>query len=107
MLVDVVLMRDGGKKLPAAKIKAATPIRGRLSIKTRLDQVSPSMSAPSVSVTFAYLFDYLEDDPIAPPLMELREAHVNALDESGFVIVGRESDGLAQAWWCRPSVLKR
>jgi hypothetical protein len=107
MIVDVIRMRARGEKVPAGQLKDVAPIRGRLSIKTR-----PSSSEPAPRVdelaTCARLFDHLDDDPIAEPLLVLLEAHVNDLVGEAFVIVGIERTVIdtherndAQAWWCR------
>lgn len=108
MLVDVVLMRRGGNKLPAEQIKAAAPIRGRLQIYTRPWRETWAPHQPQVLTTFAQLYDHLEDDPIAQPVLKLRDAHVNAWKGSTFVLVGLERSGPelreideAQAWLCR------
>jgi hypothetical protein len=108
MLVDVVKMRAAGKKLPPQEVKAAPAIRARLLIKTRPWREAWAPNVPMELTTFASLFDHLDDDPIAQPLMQLRQAHVNSLDGNGFVIVGLERSGPenherddAQAWWCR------
>lgn len=112
MLVDVVRMRRTGAKRAHGEVKAATPVRGRLRIVTRPWRESWRPHVPTEPTTFVRLFDHLEDDPIALPLMKLRAAHVNALAQVEgallFVIVGIERSGNdlgatdePQAWWCR------
>lgn len=108
MLVDVVLMRRGGVKLPADRIKAADPVRGRLQIHTQPWQESWLPNEPKALTTFAYLYDHLEDDPLAQPVLKLRDARVNSMKGDAFVVVGKERSGPelrevdeAQAWLCR------
>ena len=108
MLVDVVRMRAAGAKIAPEQLKAAVPVRGRLVLSTRPWRETWRPHVPTELTTFAYLFDHLEDDPIAQPMLELRAAHVNRLDLEGLVVVGIERSGdaihpvdEAQAWWCR------
>ena len=110
MLVDVVAMRAAGVKLPAAQVKAAAPVRGRLSIETKPWRETWQPHLQPTDTTFAHLHDPLEDDPLEPQVLApLREARVTRMVGDTFVIVGLERHGiddlrakdLPQAWLCR------
>jgi hypothetical protein len=108
VLFDVVRMRRARVKLNLQEVRDAAPTRARLHVASRPWREKWRPDAPHILTAFAYLFDHLDDDPIAQPIMELRGAHVNRLDAHQLVIVGIERSGQdlrpkdeAQAWWCR------
>lgn len=111
MLVDVVLMRRDGVKLPAAVVKSAAPSRGRLVFVTIPWRGLHEPHNPRADTTFARL---LVDPPPTSAderlhvLPELRDGRFRSWDGDQGVIVGIESSGdfavskeYPQAWWCR------
>lgn len=98
MLVDVVLMRREGVKLPPAALRAATPVRGILRVQTR-PNLSVYPNQPP-TVTTATLTDVAGRHLVPAEQREQRGGQ--------FVVVGREAYGSPgahttrpQAWWCR------
>lgn len=91
MLVDAVMLRDEGKKLPAAALRAAAPLRGWLVIRT---QRTPSGGPPGQDpvVVHAVLVRDPEDTHGAKPGW-LSHAMVTALRNGQLVVAGRESYG--------------
>ena len=96
MLVDVILLRAGGKKLPRASLPP--PIRGELSLT--IDYANPPFRP-----------DLRARVPIAvlagDVYLRLFDARINKIDGGSLVLVGgeaAESEWMPQAWWCRLAV---
>lgn len=107
MLVDVVLLRRQGEKLPKHVIRLATPVRGRLSLATMPWRQIWAPHKPYEATTLARLESAAGTDS-APALPTLHSAHVRSLRDDQLVVVGIETAGEAhkelewpQAWWCR------
>ncbi len=102
MLVDVIRMRREGARIPSETLKAATPVRGHLSVVSRM-----SRSRRQDSVMLALLLDVTSKlEEVLPPLDEVR---LTALRGDEFVLQGFEEvlrgrrlvDNCVQSWWCK------
>lgn len=98
MLVDVVLMRKDGVKLPVADVRAAAPVRGRLRLRRARTSEGVEVEAQLLDPTKIY--------PAA--LAHLEFARVAVLERDTLIVVGLETVGgpadrqqQPQAWWCR------
>ena len=106
MLVDVVQLRYLGEKLPGDRVRAAKPLRGRLT----LHSIRPGThwwerkQVPLLAGLMSTDTDYF----LIPPLDYARVTRIRA---NGMVIVGfqqapnangRQSPVYKQAWWVRP-----
>ena len=100
MLVDVVPLRTEGKKRPAEEVKAATPIRGHISIEpyTREGQIIQAaqlkMGTSPGAMTLLPLLDHVT-------IRRWQGADV-ILQGTEFVRrSGKPGETLPQAWWVR------
>jgi len=102
MLVDVVQMREGGRKLPPAELRAARPTRGILTLDSSL-----AMRSEDQPVVYAMLTNARMSEPLLPAL---RYARVAKLKGNQFVLHGEQiismkpygsSSTWKQGWWCR------
>ncbi|OYV00816.1 MAG: hypothetical protein CFE45_07510 [Burkholderiales bacterium PBB5] len=105
MLVDLVLMRSEGVKLPRTAILAAVPLRGVLRISTYRAGPRAAPGTPVAQTSVA--LERLDGVPGAP-LACMGQAMVTRLTGDTLIIVGLEAHGhptlgrlLPQAWWCR------
>jgi hypothetical protein len=109
MLVDVVLMREEGKKLSPTDVRTRAPIRGHLCITTFRGSSNYGAEAERTDAT-------VTDVPIDPQrpltnliLCALEHVRITRLQGDSFVLAGRERIGvpgsggqeLPQAWWVR------
>lgn len=99
MLVDVVELRHKGQKLPRDYVRLSTPVRGDLSIGTRIGDSAGEL------VPFAFLSEVDSTRTVLPGLdyavcMPMRGDHFLVRGRQEFVDrkVRRE---YPQAWWCR------
>jgi len=103
MQVDVIRLRFKGERLPKQELKVAMPVRGSLSVNTRLGRSSKEQVVIA-TLTGDQLGSY------ALPVLD----HVRLTRMSGdnFILFGWEEVELPvrnvqtfpQAWWCRPAV---
>jgi len=100
MWVDVVCLRRDGMKLPPEDVRAAPPLRARLTVDTvviRGDADLPSRAE------LAHLWD--DATPDGQPLATLECARVSRVGGAGLLVVGvepsRGGPAHPQAWWCR------
>lgn len=104
MLVDVVCMRENGRKLPGDLLRTLRPARGELTIELR------HANNPHGPTPYRYVDASLHAGKSrAELLLPLREAWVGRLRGDAFVVYGFEtytprigaSFQCPQAWWCR------
>ncbi len=102
MRVEVVQLRLKGEKLARESIKAATPVIGELTVRSRL--------GPGKEVVFiAVLADEVRFELLLPALDHVR---LTRMSGDSFILVGIEESGVThrvfktfpQAWWCRPAL---
>ena len=97
MLIDVVMLRRDGEKVPRQQVLSAKPLRAELSVR------------PMPGGTFAQLnFPWhgaLSPGSHVPTLQEPKLSHLRG---DSFVLVGLEWVGkhherrqVPQAWWCQ------
>lgn len=93
MLVEMVRLRRSGAKLKHDEVRAATPIRGELSVYVHRGAVLASM-----------LVDNHHADEIPP----LEAPRITRMKGSSFLLVGvervhhrQETEHYPQAWWYR------
>jgi len=95
MLIDLVLLRRGGRKRPRAEVLAGQPLRGELTVELR-DGVIRAIVLP--------------DNPVISGMPILQDCRLLRMRGDEFVISGNEAhdrrrdEGLSlipQAWWCR------
>ena len=103
MLVDVVCLRREGVKLPPEEIRAATPVRGYLTIDT-VTVGPPVAEAPCQRKEVARLWNAIDSCPVDG----LECARVSRVGGDALVLVGVETRpgelddlGHPQAWYCR------
>jgi hypothetical protein len=108
MLVDVILMRCEGKKLPTDAIRAATPLRGYLSMHTFRNRIVHPNDEPPWLVEAAVTVQPSRPSLSNRPLATLARAWVKDSLGEHMLILGRESYGNPsahqwhpQAWWLR------
>jgi hypothetical protein len=99
MLVDVVRLRSRGERISRGDVKAATPLRGQLTVFVRRDLHR------NVQVVCAMIEGHQITDWPIPALDHMR---LTRMHKDSFVLVGFEEVGqrklvetFPQAWWCR------
>jgi Protein of unknown function (DUF3606) len=109
MWVDLVRLREAGRKRPADVVLAAVPERGRLTLEpAAAEEAFRSMEPPAIGTAAFFRWGAVEGD--FDNLQRLNDARVSRIGEDSFVVVGFERLRLAtgaarqcpQAWWCRP-----
>lgn len=92
MLVDVVLMRRNGVKVPVEQLREIAIVRGHLRLKTVPWRAAYSPNLPMVSTVFASLHaDAACQEPTM--LRALRDARIERLEGDSFVVLGLDNVG--------------
>lgn len=103
MLVDVICLRHNGTKRPADELRAATPIRGYLTVDT-ISQGPVQARIGRLPTELARLWRSDLGDA-STPLVALDCARVTRVGGDALLVVGVEKtaespNGRPQAWWC-------
>jgi hypothetical protein len=109
MWVDLVRLREAGRKRPADVVLAELPERGRLTLEpAAAEEAFRSAEPPAIETAAFFRWKAVEGD--FDNLRRLHDARVSRIGEDSFVVIGFERLRLAtgaarqcpQAWWCRP-----
>jgi len=102
MWVDVVCLRRDGNKLAQHEVRAAVPLRARLTVDTVV--VKSASGEPARRAEVAQLWPSGESHGDTP-LGTLEYANVSRVGGAGLMVVGvepaRSGPARPQAWWCR------
>ena len=102
MQVDVVCLRRNGNKLSPDEVRAATPLRARLTVDTVVAPAAPGEPARRADVAQLWQVPDAHEDT---PLGTLEYANVSRVGGASLMVVGvepaRSGPARPQAWWCR------
>lgn len=110
MWVQVIKLRENGKKLSAEAIAAATPVTGHLFLWSYLDEPPTNDPTRKDEVPVRRQAAMLNEGPAssARSIMILGKVVVASISGAELVLHGRERVGtqavpkeLPQAWWCK------
>lgn len=102
MLVDVVRLRQQGRRLPPAQLRASEPVRGRLW----LTNFRPAVDNSTTPLLAALLSPTLSGHGLLPPLdwacvRSIRDGQllISGIEDLG--AGGKQERNFRQSWWCR------